>query len=84
MKNTSMILNSFKKAKGQLEAVEKMIINSHDTIDTIAQINAVRGALARISVELIKIETEKCINCGNLNDQSIKFKKMVEELLKRL
>lgn len=78
------ILNSIKKAKGQLEAVEKMIQAEQDTMETITQINAVRGALASVAVQLIKLETSNCMTCGDLNQQVEKFETMVEELLKRI
>jgi len=78
------IVNLLKKAKGQLEAIEKMVCEQRETIEIIIQINAVRGALTNIAVELIKDETGKCMNCGDLNEQAEKFNKMVEELLKRL
>lgn len=78
------ILISLKRAKGQIEAIEKMIQNQQDTMQTITQINAVRGALASISVQLIKLEVSNCVNCTDLDERVGKFEKMVEELLKRI
>ncbi len=78
------IVKLLKKTEGQIKAINKMIENGRDTIDIIIQISAVRGALARVAIELIKYETVKCMNCGDLKTRAEKFNLMVEELLKRI
>ena len=55
-----IIENRLHKIKGQLDGIEKMIVEKRECPQILQQISAVRAALGQIALELLKDET-KCM-----------------------
>ncbi len=75
--NKKDLLIRIKRAKGQLEGIEKMIENDRGCLDTVQQIAAVRAALAKIGVALLKEEVTACSM-----EEAEDLDKIIEELFK--
>ena len=71
------LLNRLNRAKGQIDGIEKMIEENRGCLDTVQQIAAVRAALAKIGVALLKDEVKACSM-----DSSKNLDKIIEELFK--
>lgn len=64
------------RIKGQVEGVERMISEKRDCLDVIQQIAAVRSALAKVGIELLKSETSSCVS------DSKQFEKLLNSLFR--
>ncbi len=71
------LLIRLNRAKGQLEGIERMINESRGCLDTVQQIAAVRSALAKIGVALLKDEVKVCSM-----DSTKNLDKIIEELFR--
>lgn len=72
------LINRLNRAKGQLEGVQKMVEEDRACLDSVQQIAAVRSALAKIGVELLKNEAQYCAR----NPKSGDFDRLIQELFK--
>jgi DNA-binding FrmR family transcriptional regulator len=64
------------KVQGQVEGIQKMVSENRNCLDVIQQIAAVRSALAKVGVELLKKETSTCIK------ENENFEKLLDSLFK--
>ena len=72
-----LLLDRIRRAKGQVEGIEKMIEEDKGCVDTINQIMAVRAALTKIATKILAQESCK-IQCQR--DQT-NFESIVNKLL---
>lgn len=72
------LLNRIRRAKGQLDGVERMVVEDRACLDSVQQISAVRSALAKVGVELLKNEASVCAKKPGTNE----FDRLIEELFK--
>lgn len=78
MKVKKDLINRINRAKGQLDGVVKMVEEDRACLDSVQQIAAVRSALAKVGVELLKDEAAVCDMKQNPED----FERMIAELFK--
>ncbi len=64
------------RIKGQVEGIERMVSEKRDCLDVIQQIAAVRSALAKVGIELLKTETVSCVR------DSEQFEKLLNSLFR--
>jgi CsoR family transcriptional regulator, copper-sensing transcriptional repressor len=74
--NHDDLKNRIKRARGQIEGIERMLDNDRDCMDIVQQIVAVRSALGKLGVEILKTETTQC--------SKGKSKRSIEELIESL
>jgi DNA-binding FrmR family transcriptional regulator len=76
------IKKQMNRIKGQLTGVEKMIEEGRDPLDIIQQISAVRAALSRLAVEILKDESKSCFKKDKTEEKLQKFEELVTNLFK--
>ncbi|MBN1331932.1 metal-sensitive transcriptional regulator [Candidatus Dojkabacteria bacterium] len=72
------LINRINRASGQLEGVAKMVEEDRACLDSVQQIAAIRSALAKVGVELLKNEASVCDVKQNPED----FERIIKELFK--
>lgn len=72
--------------KGQIEGIERMIENEKYCIDIINQLNAVRNALEKVSLMIMKRHIESClvdsIETGDERRKEKRIKELMETVYK--
>ncbi len=74
-------LRRLKLAKGQLEGVERMIANEKYCIDIINQLSAVRNALEKVSLILMKQHISTCLVDSVREGDEERQEKKLDELM---
>ncbi len=74
-------LRRLKLAKGQLEGVERMIENEKYCIDIINQLSAVRNALEKVSLILMKQHISTCLVDSVREGDEERQEKKLDELM---
>ena len=74
-------LRRLKLAKGQLEGVERMIENEKYCIDIINQLSAVRNALEKVSLILMKQHISTCLVDSVRGGDEERQEKKLDELM---
>ena len=76
--------NKFKsqinRIKGQVSGVEKMISEGRNINEIVQQVSAVRAALSRLAIDLLKNESDECFN--NQEKSQEKFEELVTNFFK--
>ena len=60
-KNKKAVLSRLRRIEGQVRGIEKMVDEDRYCIDVLTQVNAVRGALESVALELLSDHTEHCV-----------------------
>lgn len=89
MKGLTMIDENTKRAsqrrlkliKGQIEGIERMILDEKYCIDIINQVTAVRNALEKVSLLLMKRHIESCVADSITADDSKRKDRRINELM---
>ena len=76
------LLGRLSRIEGQVRGIAKMMEEDRYCIDILNQIAAVKAALRRVEVEVLKGHAAHCvahaIKSGNTRDQTDKFNELVE------
>ena len=76
------IVNRLNRIEGQLRGVTRMVEDDRYCIDVLTQLQAIKGALARVETEVLKDHAACCIEAaiasGDETDQRAKFDELVE------
>lgn len=76
------LLTRLKRIEGQVRGVSRMVGEDRYCIDILNQIQAVKAALTRVEVQVLKGHAAHCvahaIKSGNIKDQTRKFDELVE------
>lgn len=70
------------RIKGQLNGVEKMIDNGRETTQIVHQISAVRAALSRLAVDILKDDCSSCFAQETEKMQKERFEELVINFFK--
>ena len=85
-RDKTKLLNRLHRIEGQVRGIARMIEEDRYCIDTLTQLQAVRGAMARVEMELLKDHIGECvrgaITGGGTRAQLEKADELIE-LLKR-
>lgn len=73
-----------KLIKGQIAGIERMIENEKYCIDIINQLSAVRNALEKVSLLIMKRHIESCIVSSAEADDTKQLDKKMDELMQTL
>lgn len=76
------IKRNINRIAGQTNGISKMIEDGREVTDIIIQINAVRAALARLGVDILKEESQLCLEKKGSLAKSKDFNVLVEQLFK--
>ncbi len=74
--------NQINRIKGQMSGVEKMIEEGRNVNDIVQQVSAVRAALSRLAIDLLKNESSECFNGDKLETNKKKFEELVTNFFK--
>ncbi len=72
----------FKRIKGQIGGIEKMLDDNREVADVLQQIAAVRAALSKLAVEILKDESQECLGKGSKDKKLDKFEELVTMFFK--
>lgn len=76
--------NRLRRIEGQVRGVTQMIDDGRYCIDVLAQIQAIKSALAKVETEVLKDHAASCvaaaIESGNEAEQRTKFNELIELL----
>ena len=82
--NPSKLLNRLSRIEGQVRGVARMIEEGRYCIDVLTQLQAVRAALARVEMEMLKDHLGHCIEgaivSGDKEEQRRKSAELIELL----
>lgn len=76
------IKNQINRIKGQLNGIDKMVEEGRDSLEIVQQISAVRAALSRLAVELLKDESKICFTKKDDSEKLKKFEELVANFFK--
>jgi CsoR family transcriptional regulator, copper-sensing transcriptional repressor len=75
-----------KRIEGQVRGIQQMVENDRYCIDVLTQVNAVRGALESVALQLLADHTEHCvteaIRDGNGREKVAELNQAVERLVR--
>jgi DNA-binding FrmR family transcriptional regulator len=81
-KASAPLLARISRIEGQVRGIARMVEEDRYCIDILNQIEAVKAALGRVEVEVLKGHAAHCvahaIKSGNAKDQEEKFSELVE------
>lgn len=82
MTKIKSMLHRLARIEGQVRGVTRMVEEDRYCIDILNQIAAIRAALKRVEMEVLKNHAAHCvadaIKSGNAKEQSRKFSELVE------
>lgn len=73
-----------KRIKGQVEGVEKMIVEKRYCPDIIVQIRAVRAALLALEGSVLKTHLRHCVKDALQTKDSVKSEEKIQEIIELL
>lgn len=73
------LINRLKRIEGQIRGLQRMVEEDQYCIDILNQIAAVKGALNKVSLEILKKHTHGCVKSA-LKDQGDEGE-IIEELI---
>jgi DNA-binding FrmR family transcriptional regulator len=81
-KTNPQLLARIARIEGQMRGIARMVEDDRYCIDILNQIEAVKAALRRVEVEILKGHAAHCvahaIKSGNAKEQTEKFSELVE------
>ena len=72
------IKNQINRIEGQIKGIKGMIDEGRDSIEIVQQISAVKAALSRLAVEVLKDESKTCLNIQTPKSNEERIKKFEE------
>lgn len=78
-KDNKKIISRLRRIAGQLQGVEKMILNDTYCIDVITQTSAIKSAISALEDEMLKSHLDHCLHKNIKGEQ---FKEMQREIIK--
>ena len=77
-----VITNRLKRIEGQVRGVIGMVEEERYCVDIVTQVEAIKGALAKVESEILKIHAHTCVEealrGGSLKDKRQKFSELVD------
>lgn len=80
--NCTQFKTQVNRIKGQVNGVERMINEGRDVTEIIQQVSAVRAALSRLAVDLLKNESSACFQNKSKEDKLKQFEELVTTFFK--
>ncbi|MGB8365317.1 MAG: metal-sensitive transcriptional regulator [Rhizomicrobium sp.] len=81
-KANAQLLARISRIEGQMRGISRMVEQDRYCIDILNQIEAIKAALRRVEVEILKGHAAHCvahaIKSGDAKDQTEKFSELVE------
>jgi CsoR family transcriptional regulator, copper-sensing transcriptional repressor len=74
-------LSGLKRIEGQVRGVAKMIEEDRYCMDVVAQIEAVRAALARVEADLLRQHLGHCVKTAMKSSDPVEQDRVIEELI---
>jgi DNA-binding FrmR family transcriptional regulator len=82
--NKPKLLNRLNRIEGQVRGVARMVEEDRYCIDVLTQLRAVRAALSRVEIEMLKEHLDHCIRNaiiqGDVDEQRKKAAELIELL----
>ena len=78
------LLNRLSRIEGQVRGVAKMVETDRYCIDVLTQLRALRAALAKVEVELLKTHLDHCIESAIVSGDAAEQRKKAGELIELL
>lgn len=76
------ITNRLKRIEGQVRGLIGMVEEERYCVDIVNQVEAVKGALAKVESEVLKVHAHTCVEealrSGSLKDKRRKFSELVD------
>ncbi|HOB16163.1 MAG TPA: metal-sensitive transcriptional regulator [Defluviitoga sp.] len=74
------IINRLKRIEGQIRGLQNMIINERNCSEILTQLSAVKGAINKVSEEIMKEYTRTCL----IEYEETKDEKLLDELIETI
>ena len=78
------LLNRLNRIEGQVRGIARMVQEDRYCIDVVTQLEAVRGALARVESELLKGHLNHCIEGAIVSGDQTEQRQKAAELIQLL
>lgn len=78
----SLHIKRLNRVKGQLEGIEKMILNRRYCPDIIAQLKAASAALRAVEAEVFKSHLRGCVKSAFSGGDAFKSEEKIQEIIK--
>ena len=75
------LLNRLNRIEGQVRGIARMVESDRYCIDVLNQIQAVRAALAKVEVEMLKAHLDHCIESAIVSGDTNEQRKKASELI---
>lgn len=72
--NKDQVLKRLKRAEGQVRGVARMVDEDTYCIDVLTQVNAVRAALDKVAIKLLRDHARHCLTDKNLTPKGTREK----------
>lgn len=73
--------NALRRIEGQVRGVAKMVEEDRYCIDVVTQIEAVRAALARVEIDLLRQHLHHCVHEAIASKDPAARERVIEELV---
>ncbi len=78
------LLNRLRRIEGQVRGVARMVEEDRYCIDVLTQLQAVRAALARVEIEMLKSHLGHCIESAIVSGDQAEQRRKAGELIELL
>ena len=78
----SVHIKRLNRVKGQLEGIEKMILDRRYCTDIIAQLKAASAALKAVEAEVLKSHLRECVKSAFSGNDAFKSEEKIQEIIK--
>lgn len=78
----SIHIKRLKKAKGQIEGIEKMILDKRYCAEIIVQLKAASAALKAIEAEVLKSHLKGCVKSAFNSNDTFQTEEKIQEIIK--
>lgn len=75
------LMNRLSRVEGQVRGIARMVEDDRYCIDVLTQIRAVRAALAKVEVEILRDHLGHCIEGAIVSGDKVEQRKKAEELI---
>jgi len=82
--NKPQLLNRLSRIEGQVRGVSQMLKDDRYCIDVLTQLQAVRAALARVEMEMLKDHLGHCIEGAIVSGDKAEQRRKASELIELL
>ena len=74
------IINRLKRIEGQIRGLQNMIVNERGCSEILTQLSAVKGAINKVSEEIMKEYTKSCL----IEYEQTKNEKILDDLIETI